>query len=29
MMESHMIENYIHCVFVFEFNHMGFIEMIF
>ncbi len=25
MMEPHMIENYIHYVFVFEFNHVGFI----
>jgi hypothetical protein len=25
MMEPHMIENYILYVFVFEFNHMGFI----
>jgi len=25
MMEPHMIENYIHFVFAFEFNHVGFI----
>jgi len=25
MMEPHMIENYIHYVFAFEINHMGFI----
>jgi len=24
MMEPHMIENHIHYVFVFEFNHVGF-----
>ncbi len=24
-MEPHMIENYIHYVFTFEFNHVGFI----
>jgi len=25
MMEPHMFDNYIHYVFVFEFNHVGFI----
>ena len=29
MMEPHMIENYIHFVFAFEFNHVGFISAIF
>ena len=29
MMEPHMIENYIHYVFVFEFNHVGFIISMF
>ena len=28
MMEPRTIENYIHCVFVFEFNNVGFICLV-
>jgi len=28
MIEPHMIENYIYYVFVFEFNHVGFMAVI-
>ncbi len=27
MMEPHMIDNYIHYMFAFEFNHVGFIRL--
>ena len=29
LMEPHMIDNYIHYVFAFEFNHLGFILFVF